>query len=200
MSFTISRTEKKREYKPVPEGAHVARCYRLVDIGLQDNPFDDKIHNKIILGFEFPKILMEDGKPMTADYFPHLTLSFSELSNLHDILLSWVGNKVMMSERFDLLDLLGKPATVTVAHKSNKKDPTRVYGNIVSVTGLIDGVDCPPLMNDIQKFALSEFNAPETHDQSQKEFDALPEWIQKKVNFNREGVEKKIEKEDDLAF
>jgi hypothetical protein len=37
MSFIVENTSTGGDFTPVPAGLHLARCYRIVDLGTQNN-------------------------------------------------------------------------------------------------------------------------------------------------------------------
>ena len=40
MSFIVENTSSGGDFKPVPAGLHLARCYRIIDLGTQRSEFD----------------------------------------------------------------------------------------------------------------------------------------------------------------
>ena len=78
----MSLTLKENSYTFVlpPEGLHIARCYALIDLGKQLNPFYQNTLPKVLIGWEFPDTLMENGKPFAQ--FQRYTASLNEKAAL----------------------------------------------------------------------------------------------------------------------
>ena len=140
MSLIVENTGGN--FKPIPAGVHLARCYRIIDIGTQKSEYEGKINflHKVKFVWEVhgedqdgTPLVTDKGEPMiiTKDY----TLSWGEKANLRKDLESWRGRQFTEEEqrRFDLKQVLDKWCMVNVAHKP-KKNGQGVYANIVSVT------------------------------------------------------------------
>ena len=54
MSFIVENTAPIGDFKPVPAGLHLARCYRIIDLGTQRSEYDGQENHqrKIMLGWE----------------------------------------------------------------------------------------------------------------------------------------------------
>ena len=83
MSFFVESTGNK-EFKMVPAGSHLARCYRIVDVGTQATEWQgqQKFLRKVMLGWEIhgeeddgTPLLTEEGEPLAM--FKNYTLSWS---------------------------------------------------------------------------------------------------------------------------
>lgn len=161
------------DFELTPAGNHVARCYAVVDLGMQTTVFsgEESTKRKVRISWELPLAKMEDGRPFSVSQ--NYTLSLSEKANLRRDLQSWRGRSFTEEELqgFDLFTVLSVPAMVNVVHNT-KGDKT--YANVGSVSPMPQGMECPPLVNDLLKFSLDEYS-PEV-------FGALPEWLQKKIN------------------
>ena len=73
MSFIVEDTGPASDFKQVPAGLHLARCYRIIDIGTQRSEYDgvEKKQRKISLFWELHgedddgnKLVTDDGRPM----------------------------------------------------------------------------------------------------------------------------------------
>jgi len=176
MGLTVK--EPEGNFQLAPEGTHVARCYMVVDMGLQETGYGPK--HKIKIGFELPNEAMDDGRPFSVSQT--YTASLSEKANLRGDLESWRGRAFTEQELqgFDVFNVLGAPAMVSVIHtESNGK----TYANIKSVSAIPKGLTVPNAINDHIKFSLEEY--------SQEQFDALPEYLRDKINVS--GIEKPYE-------
>ena len=147
------------DFERTPAGMHVARCWRVVDLGTQSSTWQGKPkqQHKIMLSFEIvsPGTAMQDGRPFTISQ--RYTASLSENAQLRKDLESWRGRKFSAAELegFDLKNLLGKPCLINVVHEE-KADKT--YENIQSITPLMPGMTAPPAKNESYLFSLAEFD------------------------------------------
>jgi hypothetical protein len=187
----ISKTGSSEDFKLVPEGTHLARCYLMVDIGLQETPYGDK--EKVVLGWEIPEQLTDDGRPLII--YSTYTNSMHEKSNLRRDIESWRGKKLTEDESraFDLRNVLGHPCQLSIVHNENN---SRTYANVQAVTGIPKGLPVAEAINDVVCFDLDAGDDAST----------LPEWLQRKVSDRKseetaESVEAVAESfDDDIPF
>lgn len=166
----IAKDSGGGSFEQAPVGTHVARCYKLIDIGttMQEFQGEAKKRHQIILGWELPNELMTSGEfagqPFTASAF--YTLSLHEKSNLRHILKNWRGRDFTEEELkgFDLKNILGKPCMVSITH--NDKGRSEVGG----VIALPKGMTVPDAVNPPVYFSLADFD--------QSAFDAFSEKMQ----------------------
>ncbi len=176
-------------FKPVPAGMHLARCYRIIDVGTQKSEFEGNVKflHKIKLVWEVHgndedgnPMVTEKGEPMivTKDY----TLSWAEKATLRLDLQSWRGKPFSDEEqrRFDLKALLDKWCMVNVTHKAKKKG-NGVYSNVTAVTPVPSALKAslPKGHNPCKVFQISE---PDMElfdtfsDYLKKQIQESPEW------------------------
>ena len=128
-------------FTPVPAGLHLARCYRIIDLGTQTSEYQGQTRSlhKVMLGFE---VHGEDseGKPLRAETGPMVisktyTLSLNEKAALRADLVSWRGRDFTITEarRFELKNVLGHWAMISVA--TAERDG-KEYSNITSVNSV----------------------------------------------------------------
>jgi hypothetical protein len=150
------------EFELVPEGTHLATCYRVIDLGTQETTFDGQKSTKrqVMISWELPKELMKDGRPFSAH--KTFTLSSHEKSGLRKTLEGWRGQKFTDEElgSFDIGVLIGKPALVSLVHAPGKDGA--IYSNIAGVTRVMKGMTAEPLVNvpvhlDLDKFDVKEY-------------------------------------------
>ncbi|VVE31031.1 hypothetical protein PEP31012_03677 [Pandoraea eparura] len=133
------------DFKRVPAGVFIGRCYSLIDIGTQRVEFqgDVKLQHKIIIRWELfgedehgePLTIDVDGKAMPMTISKRYTLSLSDKARLRHDLVSWRGRDFTDEEAkaFDVSKLIGAYCMVNVTqNESNGK----VYSNISSLTPL----------------------------------------------------------------
>lgn len=141
-------------FEQAPTGTHVARCYKLIDLGTQLREFqgESKKSRQFIMGWELPGELMTTGEyagqPFTVSKF--YTLSLHEKATLRAHLKSWRGRDFTPAELegFDLKNLLGKACMVSVV--MNDKGRATVGG----VMALPKGMTVPDAVNPNVYFSL----------------------------------------------
>ena len=156
--------EKGGDFEICPSGMHLARCYRLVDIGTQQSEYmgATKFLHKITLAWEVHgiddagmPIKMLDGRPFGI--FKNYTLSWSEKANLRLDLQSWRGKPFNQEEmqKFDLKNILGVWCMLNVIEHVGKNGNT--YANIAGISpvpGMIKAAGFPQPVNPVQLFSL----------------------------------------------
>ena len=159
--------EKKYEpstFKPVPNGMHLARCYRIVDCGTQESNFKGEISfkRKVMLQFEVHgedddgnPLITDKGEPMSISKNYNLTLH--EKSTLFKDLQSWRGRNFTPEEllKFDMKNVLGAWCMVSVIRTTadNGKDYTNISA-IMSVPPAIKKAGIPEGKNELKMFDL----------------------------------------------
>lgn len=178
MAFIAKKTEA--DYAPPPEGMHVARCYRLIDLGTQEKFYQGVKTGeaqKILISFELlGEERMNDGSPFSVSksYF----LSMHEKSNLRKDLESWRGRQFTHDEEssFDVSKLLGAYCLLNMVREpsSNGKE----YTNIKAITPLIKGMPKPEPVN---KNTLFDLDNPDLGS-----FDGFSEKIKEIIQLSKE--------------
>ena len=159
------------DFQTVEAGVYMARCYKLIDLGTQAGEYEGKPISKreLVVGWEFPTELMEDGKPFVTSAF--YTASIGEKAKLRKLLIDWRGRDFTPEELsgFELKNLLGAPCQLNMV--ANKK------GKVVvgSASPLMKGTKCPDQMNE------SVFLSLEQGEFDIKLFEGLGEFFQKKI-------------------
>ena len=132
MSFIVE--DKGGNFERCPSGMHLARCYRIVDLGTQKSEYMGQVKylHKIMLGWEIhgtddngkPLNIM-DGRPFAI--FKNYTLSWSEKANLRLDLQSWRGKAFTQEEmrKFDLKNI-----------KRGRRDAVMPYNAMPSSGGI----------------------------------------------------------------
>jgi hypothetical protein len=170
-----------KDFATVPAGNHVAICNAVVDLGLQPGSgmYPDPKH-QVYLRFELPteRVTYEkngEHKEGPMSIGRSLTASMSEKANLRKLIESWFGKRFVSDEAaadFDLKLLLGRKCLLNVTH-TEKGD--KVYANIANAAPIPKGMTADyPQHNSSLYFSLDE--------PDQAVFDALPEWLQKKIS------------------
>jgi hypothetical protein len=132
-------------FKRVPAGVHVGRCYSLIDLGTQlsSGQYGEKLQHKIRVAWElFGED--EEGKPLTVEFdgqempmtiSKSYTLSLSEKASLRKDLQSWRGREFTEEEAkgFDISKLLGAYCMVNV---TTSETNGKTYANVANLTPL----------------------------------------------------------------
>ena len=169
MGLTVSKPEGG-DFEPAPSGTHMARCYMVVDLGIQPTKYGDK--HKIRIGWELSNEKMAAGRPFAVSQ--EYTASLHADSNLTKVLTSWRGRAFTEEELagFDLFKIAGAPCMVTVIHNIEGE---RTFANIGSVTSVPKGLAIPEMINEKIIFSLEQ---PDN-----AAFQKIPERIRKKINY-----------------
>lgn len=141
----IAKDSGGGDFKRVPPGAYVARCFSLIDLGTQltSGQFGEKLQHKIRIGFEIldsdedgnPLTIAIDGAEMPMTISKSYTVSLHEKSALRRDLAAWRGRDFSDEEAagFDISKLVGAYCMVNVTtSESNGK----TYSNIAGLTPL----------------------------------------------------------------
>jgi hypothetical protein len=141
VSFIVENSGGGGTFKPVPNGVHLARLYRLIDLGTQKSEYEGKVNfvRKIKFVWEVhgndddgAPLVSDKGDPMiiTRDY----TMSWGEKATLRKDLESWRGRPFTEEEqrRFDLKNVLDQWCMINVQHKMRQKGG--VFANVIGVT------------------------------------------------------------------
>lgn len=136
-------------FEMTPAGTFVGRCYRFIDLGSHEQKFQGEskgMRRLIMIGFELPTELMEDGRPFSIH--KRYTWSMHEKSTLRKDLEAWRGMKFTEADfgegGFDTRDLLGVPCTLTIVHSENGEN---TYANIASIGKAMKGFPVPEMVN-----------------------------------------------------
>ena len=103
-----------------------------------------------------------------------------EKSSLRAFLTSWRGKGFTEDEAkaFDVTKLLGVPCMLSIVHEPGKKDPSRIYDKIASVSTVMKGVVMPAQINPSFEFTLENFD--------EYKFNSLPDFLKDKIRQSKE--------------
>lgn len=166
------------DFEIAPEGVFLARCYKMVDVGTQTETgqFGTKENRKIYLYWELlqtadgDEVKMENGdQPFSI--FNSYKLSMHPKANLRKHLDAWRGKKFTEEEAsdFDVTKLLDKFCLLQITH-STSKDGQKTYANIDAI---MSTKKTAPGVNEISSFNIEN--------PDMDVFNALPEWLQAKI-------------------
>ena len=187
MSFIVEDTGGN--FERCPPGMHLARCYRIVDLGTQKSEYmgEVKYLHKIMLGWEIhgadengKALKMMDGRPFAI--FKNYTLAWSEKANLRIDLQAWRGKAFTQEEmrKFDLQNILGAWCMLNIIERQGQNGNT--YSNVSSVTpvpSVIKQSGLPQVINKNEMFNLQKPDMAifETFSENLKtKITSSPEW------------------------
>jgi len=205
MIVTGSTTQKK-EFKIAPVGSHLARLYRIIDLGTQTSEYmgQTKMLRKVKFFWELhgDDLKTDDGKPLiqTRNY----TLSLGDKASLRKDLESWRGKSFTDDELrgFDISKLLDKWCMVTVQHRTANNG--NVYADAVAITpvpAIVQKAGVPQGVNPCVIFDLQRFD--------QEVFDSLSQGLKDQIMQsaemrNKKDVNKMLQEaaivDDDVPF
>jgi len=219
MSFIVQDTGGS--FERCPSGMHLARCYRIIDLGTQKSEYmgQPKFLHKIMIGWEIHgtddngrAIKMMDGRPFAI--FKNYTLSWSEKANLRLDLQSWRGKPFNQEEmrKFDLKNVLGAWCMLNIIERQGQNGNT--YSNVDGVTpvpAIIKNSGLPQAVNKNEIFNLSDPDMPlfETFSENLKaKITASPEWqkihmdveYQKNANAEANSPRPPVDEDEDIPF
>ncbi len=158
------------DFKPVPAGMFLARCFRIIDLGTQRGEWKgkEKWSRKVLVQWELygededgNALVTDDGRPMSIS--KRYTLSLGENAQLRSDLKSWRGKDFTPEELagFDISKVLGAPCMLNVSHA--EKDG-RTYTNVASIT---------PVPKAMRAAIPKPINAPVLFDVSEPDMEVL---------------------------
>lgn len=188
MSLT-ARDSGGGSFTPVSPGMHLARCYRIVDMGTQKSEFQGQVKHlqKVMLQFEVhgeddngKPLVTAKGEPMSIS--KNFTLSLAEKATMRKDLQAWRGRDFTPEELrgFELKNVLGAWAMITASKAlgGNGKE----YTNIVSINPVPVAIKKAGLPEGFNKLAMFVISNPdmelfETFGNGLKEkITSSPEW------------------------
>lgn len=189
MAFIASDTGGGN-FKRVPAGVYVGRCYSLVDLGTQTTTgqYGEKQQHKIRIGWELfgedetgePLTVDVDGRTMPMTISKSYTVSLHEKAGLRKDLAAWRGRDFTDDEAraFDVTKLLGAYCMVNVTtSESNGKTYSNVAG-LTPLPGALKHAKPDPVHDNI----VFDLDAPDMkvfagfHEKLQEAIKRAPEW------------------------
>jgi hypothetical protein len=193
-------------FKRVPSGVHIGRCYSLIDLGTQltSGQFGEKMQHKIRIGWELfgedeegkPLTIDVDGREMPMVISKNYTVSLHEKANLRKELAQWRGRDFTEEEAkaFDISKLMGAYCMVNV---TTSETNGKTYSNVAGLTPIPSALknSRPEGVHAFIKFDLDKpdmvvFNT--FHAQLQETIKKSPEW----ARHERGGVDTRRPEDD----
>lgn len=177
-------------FKRVPAGVHIGRCFSLIDLGTQltNGQYGEKLQHKIRLGWELfgedeqgnPLTIDVNGREMPMTISKMYTMSLGEKANLRKDLAAWRGKTFTEEEvkAFDISNLLGAYCMVNV---TTSETNGKTYSNVAGLTPIPAALknSKPAPVHETVKFDLDspDMNVfAKFHQQLQDTIKKSPEW------------------------
>jgi len=186
----IAKDSGGGDFKRVPPGAYIGRCFSLIDLGTQltSGQYGEKLQHKLRIGWELfgddedgnPLTIDVDGKTMPLTISKSYTLSLHEKAGLRRDLAAWRGRDFSDEEAkaFDVAKLIGAYCMVNV---TTSETNGKTYSNVAGLTplpgALRNAKPAPvhePLMFDLDKPDMKVFEG--FHEKLQDAIKKSPEW------------------------
>lgn len=205
MGLIVADTGGNGNFKRVPSGAHIARCFSVIDLGthLTNGQYGEKLQHKLRIAFEVfgddeegqPLTMDVDGKQMPITINKSYTLSLHEKAQLRKDLAAWRGKDFTEEEAkgFDVSKLVGAYCMLNViVSETNGK----TYSNIAGIAPLHKQMTRPEAVHanqilDLDKPDMAVFNS--LHDKLREHIQSSNEWKKQSISSARTGHE-----DDDL--
>lgn len=177
-------------FKRVPSGSFIGRCYSLIDLGTQhsEGQYGPRDQHKIQIRWELfgddddgnPLTVDVDGAPMPMTISKSYTVSLHEKAALRKDLASWRGADFTDDEArgFDISKLLGAYCMVSVTTSENNG---KTYSNVSGLSRLPSALkNSKP--EPVHKNILFNLDAPDMtifagfHEKLQEAIKRSPEW------------------------
>lgn len=189
MGFT-AKDSGGGNFKRVPPGAYIGRCYSIIDMGTQtrNGQFGEKTAHEIRLGWELfgedadgqPLTIIVNGRQMPLTVSRTFTVSLHEKANLRKFLSAWRGKDFSTEEAkaFDVSKLLGAYCMVNVTESETNG---KTYSNVAGVTPLPGALKNakPDGVHSLLRFDLDDPDMATFdgfHEKLQDAIKASPEW------------------------
>ena len=192
MAFIATDSGGGGNFKRVPQGVFIGRCYSLIDLGTQHTTgqYGDKFQHKIRIGWELfgddeegnPLTIEVDGKEMPLTINKSYTVSLHEKAGLRRDLAAWRGKDFTDEEAkaFDVSKLLGAFCMINV---TTSETNGKTYSNVAGITplpgALKNAKPAPAHANvvfDLDKPDMKVFEG--FHEKLQEAIKKSPEWAQ----------------------
>ena len=151
----LTASSRGGDFRPAPEGTHLARCVRVIDLGTQPGGGQfPKPRHRCIFAWELPGELEDvEGEMMPMLAFKNYTLSLSDRATLRHDLESWRGRKFTAEELtgFQLRKVLGAPCMITIVHSDDGQ-----YANIQAVTAVPKGTHVEAAVHPLVYYEIED--------------------------------------------
>jgi len=190
MGFIASDSGNGGNFKRVPPGVYIGRCYSLVDLGTQtsNGQYGEKHQHKIRVAWELfgedengqPLTIDVDGKEMPMTISKSYTVSLHEKAGLRKDLSAWRGRDFTDEEAkaFDVSKLIGAYCMVNVTTSENNGKTYSNVGGLTPLPSALKNAKPAPVHGHVL-FNLDEPNMAvfaTFHEKLQEVIKSSPEW------------------------
>jgi len=207
MSLTLKQGDN--DFEKLEKGIYHATCFRMVDLGTQDNTYKGETNKRLQVRLDFEitealdpdtnQVLMADGRPFGVG--KEYTASLFESANLRKDLESWRGKSFTQEEldSLELTDFLGCTVKIEVGLTQQTAEFAGGNPKIMRLSEPRNGTEQVATVNPQVAFDMSvycdEFNGNSNANSKAMcdVFDDVPAYLQKKVEESyeyRAAVEK----------
>jgi len=189
----IAKDSGGGNFKRVPAGAYIGRCYSLIDLGTQttNGQYGEKQQHKLRIGWELfgedeqgvPLTIEVDGREMPMTISKSYTVSLHEKAGLRKDLQAWRGRDFTEEEAkaFDVSKLLGAYCMVNV---TTSETNGKTYSNVAGLTPLPGALKNakPAPVHELVTFNLDDPDMAvfsKFHEKLQEAIKSSPEWKSK---------------------
>ena len=195
------KPENTMEYEKAKQGTHIARMYKIIDLGTQESEWQGDIKHlrKIRLFWELPNEPKEyedkDGKKIKSvmSISREFTLSMGSKSNLRPIVEGMIGTSLEDSDAygFDIEELLGKACLLKIVYRKSA-DGSKEFAIAEGTSELMKDQKCPEGVNE-QVIIKADLI---TAEQLEKLPTYLAERIAKSPEYKKETVSTEAERNE----
>lgn len=190
MGFIASDSGNGGNFKRVPSGVYIGRCYSIIDLGTQtsNGQYGEKHQHKIRVAWELfgedengqPLTIDVDGKEMPMTISKSYTVSLHEKAGLRKDLSAWRGRDFTDEEAkaFDVSKLIGAYCMVNVTTSENNGKTYSNVGGLTPLPSALKNVKPAPVHGHVL-FNLDEPNMAvfaTFHEKLQEVIKSSPEW------------------------
>lgn len=183
MAFVFSVGGGK-DFKKVPVGVWVARCFRMVDMGTQvsTGQWAGKASRKIHVEWEVfgddedgPLTIEINGKSMPLTISKSYTASMNEKATLRKELQAWRGKPFTDEEaaQFDVSKLVGAYCMLNITHSESGNG--KVYANIAGISPV------PAALKNSKPAGVHKDQVFDLNNPNMDVYESLPKWLQDKI-------------------
>jgi hypothetical protein len=163
MSLVAKTGSSSSNFIPVPTGMHLARCYRIIDLGTQESTYMGNVKQLHKAMFQF-EVHSEDaqgnptvtskGDPMTVS--KNFTVTLADKASLRKDLQTWRGKDFTKEELdgFELKNVLGQWAMLSVVETQNNGNTYTNIATINPVPASIKKNGLPEGKNELKIFSI----------------------------------------------
>lgn len=165
MSLVAKTGGSSSNFIPVPTGMHLARCYRIIDLGTQESTYMGNVKQLHKAMFQF-EVHSEDaqgnptvtskGDPMTVS--KNFTVTLADKASLRKDLQTWRGKDFTKEELdgFELKNVLGHWAMLSVVETQNNGNTYTNIATINPVPASIKKNGLPEGKNELKIFSIDD--------------------------------------------